>query len=80
MASGKSLELKKIKRHAPEPMCTCGKPWTLHFRKDGKGMLAKYAANDRHQRAGAAGNVLDPSLSMLVNRAQARQMRKGNRR
>lgn len=75
MASGKSLELKKIQRHEPEPLCTCGKPWALHFRKDGKGMLAKYAADDRHQKAGIAPPMIGTGLTGL-NRAMRRKMGK----
>jgi hypothetical protein len=78
MASGKSLELAKIKRPAPEPLCTCGKPWVLHFRKDGKGMLARYEANDKHQLAGRAKNIIGGG--MIVNRAQARRSKKRSRR
>lgn len=74
MASGKSLELAQIKRAPAQQLCTCGKVWSTHFRKDGKGMLAKYAANDKHQKAGSGKNVIDGGF--MVNRVQARRVRK----
>lgn len=78
MASGKSLELANIKRKPAEALCTCGKVWSSHFRKDGKGMLARYEANDKHQLAGRAKNII--GSGMVMNRAQARQIKKRSRR
>jgi len=48
MASGKSLELAKIKAPKPSKVCICGMAWSDHLRKDGKGVLAKYKDVEQH--------------------------------
>lgn len=63
MASGKSLELKKIRRREPQKLCSCGKPWADHLRKDGK-PRAQFVNNSRHR----------PPEEFHTNRAQRRRM------
>lgn len=48
MASGKSLELAKIKAPKPSKVCICGSAWNDHLRKDGKGVLSKYSDMEKH--------------------------------
>lgn len=56
MAHGKSLELAAITRPEPQRLCTtCGKPWSSHQRKDGKGLLKKFWGHRVHGTYRKAG-------------------------
>jgi hypothetical protein len=66
MASGKSLELAQIRRQ-PSALCICGAPWSSHLRKDGKGILAKFA-NEKHMPK----NLGMPTYNRKQRRAMGR--------
>lgn len=68
MASGKSLELAKIKPQ-PRTMCTCGTIYSEHMRKDGKGLLKRFD-DGTHTAMIAPGNYM--------NRETRRRMQYGN--
>lgn len=65
MASGKSLELAKIKRLPPQHLCVCGGIWESHLLKDGS-RLKKIYANGEHFVRGRE----------FANRAARRKMRR----
>lgn len=70
MASGKSLELVKIKRKPASRICICGEPWNDHLRKDGQ-VFAKFQ-NEKH-------SVPPAAPSGWPRHARRRMMRGGSR-
>jgi hypothetical protein len=68
MASGKSLELAKIKPPPPRHLCICGKVWEDHLRINGL-VKKRYSDDSKHRQAGHPG----------LNRRQRRAMRLAQR-